>query len=238
MSDPLSRHPLYQQVADALAESIAQGVWKPGASIPNELELARQMGVSAGTMRKALDWLETNRLIVRRQGRGTFVEDHSNATGAHRYDLLRDADGNPLDLGYEVLSHELDAATEAERSKLALTAGDRVLRTRRVRHHRGQPRLYETTILAVKRFPRLNADEAANESIPVLAQKYGVILGQAVEELSLCPAGEEAGAALSLPASQVLVRFDRVVKSLAGAPVEWRVALGSLRNDYYAVLME
>jgi GntR family transcriptional regulator len=67
--------PLYLQLRDALAERIAQGEWRPGSAIPNESDLAREFGVSAGTMRKALDLMEAERLLTRRQGRGTFVND-------------------------------------------------------------------------------------------------------------------------------------------------------------------
>lgn len=50
--------PLYLQVRDFLAERIARGEWKPGAAIPNEGDLAREFGISTGTIRKALDLLE------------------------------------------------------------------------------------------------------------------------------------------------------------------------------------
>ena len=64
-----SNRPLYLQLSDALAERIAKGEWKPHAAIPNEGDLAREFGVSPGTMRKALDLLEGQRLVSRRQGR-------------------------------------------------------------------------------------------------------------------------------------------------------------------------
>ena len=71
----LSTRPIYLQLRDALAERIASGEWKPGSAIPNEGDLAREFGVSAGTMRKALSLLEDEHLITRRQGRGTYVND-------------------------------------------------------------------------------------------------------------------------------------------------------------------
>jgi GntR family transcriptional regulator len=68
--------PLYMQVRDALLERIKDGSWKPGASLPSEIDLYRQLGVSLGTLRKALGVLESEQLIVREPGRGTFVRDH------------------------------------------------------------------------------------------------------------------------------------------------------------------
>ena len=85
--------PLYLQVRDALAARIAMGEWKPNAAIPNEGDLAREFGVSSGTMRKALDLMEGERLLTRRQGRGTFVNDQSSDELSVRYSNIRTADG-------------------------------------------------------------------------------------------------------------------------------------------------
>ena len=92
----LSTKPIYQQLRDLLAERIAKGEWKPGAIIPNEGDLAREFGVSAGTMRKALSLLENEHLITRRQGRGTFVNDPVAEGLADRFCNIRGAEGKPM----------------------------------------------------------------------------------------------------------------------------------------------
>ena len=66
---------VYEQLRDILAARIATGEWKPGTAIPSEADLAREFGVSAGTTRKALKLLEAERLLTRRQGHGTIVND-------------------------------------------------------------------------------------------------------------------------------------------------------------------
>ena len=67
--------PLYVQLREALTRRIATGEWPPGEAIPNEIAIGREFGLSAGTVRKALDWMEQARLVSRQQGRGTFVID-------------------------------------------------------------------------------------------------------------------------------------------------------------------
>jgi len=67
--------PLYMQLRDNLADKISKGEWKPGHQLPNEHDLAVDFGVSSGTMRKALDMLEREGFLVRKQGRGTIVLD-------------------------------------------------------------------------------------------------------------------------------------------------------------------
>jgi GntR family transcriptional regulator len=73
MPERLFTQPLYLQLRDALATRMVRGEWKVGTAIPSEGDLARECGVSKGTMRKALDLLEGEGLLIRRQGRGTFV---------------------------------------------------------------------------------------------------------------------------------------------------------------------
>src|SRR5690606_30748158 len=74
----LAARPLYLQVRDVLVQRIVVGHWKPGAPLPNETHLAQQLGISSGTVRKALDLMEVERIVTRRQGRGTFVNDYAS----------------------------------------------------------------------------------------------------------------------------------------------------------------
>src|SRR5262245_16436533 len=89
MRERLFNQPLYLQLRDALAERIARGEWQPGTAIPNEATLAQEMGVSPGTMRKSLDLLEGERLLIRRQGRGTFVTDPGSQGLTQRFNNFR-----------------------------------------------------------------------------------------------------------------------------------------------------
>jgi DNA-binding GntR family transcriptional regulator len=67
--------PMYLRVRDDLAQRISIGELRIGQQLPNEVTLAREYQVSGGTMRKALDTLESEQLVSRTQGRGTFVLD-------------------------------------------------------------------------------------------------------------------------------------------------------------------
>src|SRR3546814_14076323 len=67
--------PLYQQVKDLLIGRLIGSYWKPGDLLPSEMQLAEELGVSQGTVRKALDEMTADNLLVRRQGRGTYVAE-------------------------------------------------------------------------------------------------------------------------------------------------------------------
>jgi GntR family transcriptional regulator len=80
--------PLYQQIKGLLLQSLQSGEWKSGAAIPSELELAARYRVSQGTVRKAIDELAVENLLVRRQGKGTFVATHAEQHVQYRLSLI------------------------------------------------------------------------------------------------------------------------------------------------------
>jgi GntR family transcriptional regulator len=228
-----STRPLYLQVKDMLVQRIVSGTWKAGAAIPNEIELSRELGISVGTVRKALDEMEGEQLISRRQGRGTFVIDQTSEECAIRFSNLRDPDG--IRIVGEVESCELTpaSANEAEVSHLNLRGNEPVFRMRRVRIHDGQPLMVETSTLPQSRFPGLGRDNEIPPTIVILAHKYGVLLSRAEERVGISLADSETADALHVEENAPLLQLDRVIFAIDGRPVEWRLAACSLRDNYY-----
>src|SRR3974377_488432 len=104
---------LYVQVRDHLAQQISRGVLKPGTPLPSELELADQLGVSLGTLRKGLEALENERLITRRQGSGTYVRDHA-ADMRFTFDNLRTKTGSSIPFTLQFLGASSGPASAEE----------------------------------------------------------------------------------------------------------------------------
>ena len=77
--------PLYRQIKGLILKSLQAGEWKPGESIPSEMDLATRFRVSQGTVRKAIDELAAENLLVRRQGKGTFVATHAEQHVQYRF---------------------------------------------------------------------------------------------------------------------------------------------------------
>src|SRR5688572_12443707 len=151
----LLNRPLYLQVRDALVERIGKGEWKPGAAIPNEVDLAREFGISSGTMRKALDLLEDQRVLTRSQGRGTYVNDHSSAVLVSRFWRISAPDGKPMIGDTKTIEVVEAPANEEERRRLRLGVEDSVYRVRRVRWHDDRPFVVEEASLPTAHFPDL-----------------------------------------------------------------------------------
>ena len=226
-----SVEPLYVQVRNLLAQRIADGVWPPGGMLPNEIELARELGVSSGTVRKALDTLESERLVVRRQGRGTSVVDQASGEVAARFSNIRDRSGARIISEAELIEQTAATANEVERQRLDLKADDPIVRTVRLRRYKGRPFMHEASVLAVGRFREMGEDEPGNYRISALAQRHGIHLGRAVEHVTV--ANPEAGVAklLGVTPSTWLLKLDRIVHTSGDGPVEWRVGLCALDEN-------
>src|ERR1700712_3383023 len=113
---PFQPSHLYVQIRDELAKRIATEVYPAGTSLPNEFLLASQMQVSVGTIRKAIEMLCAERLIVRSQGRGTVIADRQSADFRSKFDRIRNEDGSPVAWVFRPIKDEVRAATDAERA--------------------------------------------------------------------------------------------------------------------------
>lgn len=232
---------MYLQVHELLAQRVADGEWRPGAYLPNEQELARELGVSPGTVRKALDKLEADRIVVRRQGKGTSVVDHTAQGLALRFSNILNANGEKI-IGATkiiVLAQEVGLPTGTERTHLAIEEGEEVLRTRRVHEYRGRRCIYEEACLAVDRLPGLQRDEVAGDYLVApLAQHHGIHLARAVEKIAVAETSSEVATWLAVPPRTMLLKLERRVFSMDDQPVEWQMALCNLQDEVYVVEMK
>jgi GntR family transcriptional regulator len=228
-----STRPLYLQVRDALASRIAGGEWKPNSAIPNEGDLAREFGVSSGTMRKALDLMEGERLLTRRQGRGTFVNDQASDELAIRFSNIRAADGERITGEVKPVGITQGTANPAECGRLHLRPDDKVWRIQQVRLHRGEAFMVEEVVVPVTLFPGLDEQDALPHRIVVLAQQHGILLGKGDERVSIGAASPSVAAALNLKAGAPILVLDRTVHDLDGQAVEWRLGMGHFADKYY-----
>ena len=181
----LVNRPLYLQVRDALIERIGKGDWKPGMAIPNEVDLAREFGISSGTMRKALDLLETERVFSRKQGRGTFVNDHSSTSFASRFWRISASDGTPMTGDTKTIEIVEAPATEEEGRRLRLAHPSNVYRVHRERLQGDRPFMIEEASLPAALFPGLLERTGIEHNVVALAQVYGILLGKAEERISV-----------------------------------------------------
>ena len=222
--------PLHLQVRDVLMERIASGAWRPGAVLPNEGDLARELGVSLGSLRRALDILEGESVLTRKVGYGAFVNEPGAGGIANR--CCNAASGRVnLDPITECPADEL------ERERLGLQAHCTVYRVRRLRYRDGRPFMLEKASLPADLFPNLLERQNAIEQVTLLAQRYGIALGKAEERLSVVKAETGLAETLDVAARSPVVVLDRVIFTLDGRAAEWRVAYCSIASECAAAMM-
>jgi GntR family transcriptional regulator len=127
--------PLYQQIKSLILQSLQAGHWKPGDLIPSEIELAARFRVSQGTVRKAIDELAAEHLLVRRQGRGTFVATHAEQHVQYRFLRLLPDHGDADSEGpaqRSIIDCKRQRAPADVARTLGLRTGDAVLQVRRL----------------------------------------------------------------------------------------------------------
>jgi GntR family transcriptional regulator len=229
---PFLVRPLYMQVRDALLERVKDGRWKPGGSIPSEIDLYQELGVSLGTLRKALSVLEAERLIVRQPGRGTFIRDYQRSSALSRFSPMRGADGVPVRGVIKKRKAKLDSPSASEQAALRLKPGDQIVRIQQVRFHEQRPFAYELRCLPDRRFPGyVGRSEAPNE-IEEIAQAWGVVLARAEAKVRVTAASAAATSALSLAERAQVLVMERLVYDTDDEPVEAMTASFDLQDEY------
>ena len=234
LTDNDDGRPLYAQVRERLVERIRSGQWKPGQLIPNEFEIAAEFGVSQGTARKAISELAAEGLVLRRQGRGTFVVEHTPAHVLFRFFNIFDDAGTAVIPDSREANASLAEADAEERRVLGLGPSARVIRITRTRTRDGAPFIVETIALPEALFPGLvDRPEVANTLYDLFQKEYGVLVMRTDDRLSAVAADADAAAQLGIAPGTPLLRIDRIAFGLDDVAVEWRVSLCHLDGAHY-----
>lgn len=238
MTDTPGYRPLYRQVYDIMVRKVAQGVWRPGSSLPSEQNLAREMGVSQGTMRKVLDALTAENLLERRQGKGTFVAENSEERTLFRFFRISRPGGKRMTPERVDETVKVRASRAPERTKLGLDRTERVVEILRTRHIEKVPSIRESIILPASLFPGIEKRSGLPNSLYSLYQSdYGINIVAAHEELSAQLATEEDQEQLDIPKGGPILVIERLAVSLQEQKVEWRISRVRSGDLVYAVTL-
>ncbi len=229
--------PLYQQIKSLLVRSLQAGEWRPGEAIPSEIELATRFRVSQGTVRKAIDELASENLLVRRQGKGTFVATHAEERVQYRFLRLTPDDPNAVgDVKRELLDcRRLRAPADIARA-LNLKPGDTVVEVRRVLHFAGRPVVLDDIWLPGHLFKGLTAERLSEYKGPMYGlfeTEFGVRMIRAEEKLRAVLANQAEAALLSVEVGAPLLSVERLSRTYDDQPVELRRGLYRTEAHHY-----
>ena len=231
--------PLYQQIKGLILQSLQQGEWKPGEVIPSEFDLAARYKVSQGTVRKAIDELASEHLLVRRQGRGTFVATHTEQHVQYRFLRLHpdtggvDAEG-PAQRDF-VDCRRQRASAEVARL-LGLRAGDPVLQARRLLRFGGVPTILEDLWLPGGPFKGLTAERLSQYHGPMYAlfeSEFGVRMVRADEKIRAVLPDQAQAELLAVTPLTPLLSVERIAYTYNDTPMELRRGLYRTDTHHY-----
>ena len=228
--------PLYRQIQRLITQGLERGEWLPGAALPSETDLSVRFKVSQGTVRKALDALAADGLLLRRQGRGTFVATHAEAQVQYRFLRLMPDEGPRQAMQRRFLEfRQLRAAADIARL-LAMKTGDGVLQLRRLLLADDRPVVLDDIWLPARLFKGLTAQRMSGYRGPMYGlfeAEFGVRMIRAEEKIRAVAAREGEAMLLDVAPGTPLLQVERLSSTYGEQPVELRRGLYHTLAHHY-----
>lgn len=223
-----SFRPLYDQIKILLTQSLIAGEWKPGEAIPSEMELAARYQVSQGTVRKAIDLLAAENILVRRQGKGTYVSTHTEPKTQYRFlRIIPDGGEKVAPVTDFIDVKKIRAPAEVVRA-LDLKPNAPVMSVRRALVFAGKPIILDEVVISAALVPGLTMEkiqESKGSIYSFFETSYGMRMIRAEERLRAVPADDFAATQLKVKKNTPLLCVDRIAFTYGDKPVEWRRGL-------------
>lgn len=228
--------PLYRQIKALILHSLQVAEWRAGEVLPSELELAARFKVSQGTVRKAIDELSAEHLLVRRQGKGTFVATYSEARAQFRFLRLLPLEGEQEYPPSTLLECRRARAGVDVARQLAIKPGDGLVFLRRVLFFKGEPTVIDEISLPASIFKGLSAakfNQYKGSMYNLFEAEFGTRMLRAEERISALAAVADTAKLLEVAAGTPLLCVDRVSYTYGDKPVEVRCGLYRTDRHYY-----
>jgi GntR family transcriptional regulator len=231
--------PLYLQIKALILKSLQAGDWKPGEAIPSEVELAVRYRVSQGTVRKAIDELASENLVIRKQGKGTFVATHAERQVQYRFLKLfpdQAAAIKEAPAQRKIIDCKRQRASAEVARAIGIRTGDPVLMVRRVLSFSGRPTILEELWLPGGPFKGLTAERLADDRGPMYAMfetEFGVRMVRAEEKIRAVLPDPTQCDLLQIPPGTPLLSVERVAFTYNDTPMELRRGLYLTDQHHY-----
>lgn len=214
--------PLYGQVREILLERISRGDWAPGDTLPNEFLLATEFGVSIGTLRRAIEGLEDAGLLIRRQGRGTYVAGSHGRKANAKFVALREPSGEIPSMTFQVVQFTQREMTPIEAKRLQLSlprTADLVEQTIRI----GSRTIgFERVLLQRDRIPGIEEQLSKGHDLQSIYANQGLTIIRALDHVDVEVADDGVAALLKIAFGTPLLRIDRIAFGIDQRPIESR----------------
>ncbi len=234
--DHKSLVPLHAQVEKLLREMIESPQYQNNVLLPNEIDLAKQLGISRNTVRQALNKLVYEGLLVRKKGVGTRVAERSVNTRAQNWlSFSQEMKASGVEIKNFDLQVSWVAAEESIAAFFNIPVGKEIVKLERLRGRPEYPFVYFVSYF----HPRIGLTGNEDFTKPlyeILEKEHSVIVKLSQEEISAGLAGEKIGKLLGISASSPILKRKRFVYDPGGRPVEYN--LGYYRSDSFSYTIE
>ena len=212
--------PLYVQLMEELETSIRNGVYKPGDKIMTEAEMAREYGVSLITVRKAVGSLMEKGLVVRKQGKGTFVTKPKFSRNMRKLQSFTEmCEQMGVKPGARVLENRLTAADKKVSDRLGIEPGSNVVYISRLRLADGEPVQVEKSYFPLKYAFLLDEDLNNGSMFECLKEKAGAKVASSEKMIELCRATAEEAALMDVKKGDYLLFVKSTAYDENGEPM-------------------
>lgn len=228
--------PLYQQIKLLITRSLEEGEWKPGEMIPAETDLAQRYRVSQGTVRKAIDELSAENLVVRRQGKGTFVATHAEEKIQYRFLRLAPDDGKPRGMERHFLDCRRMRPPAPIARALELKGAEGAILVRRTLAQDDRPVVLDEIWLPAGLFKGLTTERLADYVGPMyrlFETEFDVRMIRAEEKIRAVAADAATAPLLAVEAGAPLLSVERLSYTYGDRPVELRRGLYRTDAHFY-----
>lgn len=233
--------PLYRAVKRALMQAIEDGRLAPGAALPNESILAGSFGVSIGTLRQAVGELAAEHIVVRRQGRGTFVARHSAERFLFQFFHVERVDGRREAPAVELLGFERGRLDDEAAEALGRRPGDAAWLFENRLLLQGRAVVHDRIVLPVALFRGLSEKrmrERPGTLYRLYQDDFAITVVRALERARAVAADRATARVLGVPSGAPVLQLRRTALSFGDRPVEYRVStVHTAVHDYVQTLL-
>ncbi len=232
--------PAYQVIKRRIIQALSEGIYPAGSVLPAEKTLASQYGVSIGTLRKAVDELVSDGILIRQQGRGTFVAQHDNDRLLYYFFHIVRHDGRKVTPKVQLISFKSERASRDQAGKLRLVVGDKIIQITNLLSLDGEPILVDVISIEAARFKGLTQQKFVGRpsSIYNLYQTgFDQTVVKASERLRATAATALQSELLRVPLGHPLLWIRRIALGFHDDPIEWRESfICTDRYEYFSEL--
>lgn len=228
--------PLYVEVKKKITQSLIQGEWGPGEAIPSEIELANIYDVSQGTVRKAIDDLSAESILVRRQGKGTYVATHNEENIQLRFLRLTSQFGLNEKLDNQLISFSKEKATNKLAKILNINPSSTIISVTRILTFNENPLILDVIKIPAQSFRGLTPEmivENNGSMYRMYETVFGVRMLRADEKILAITANSETASHLKVQENHPLLSVERISYTYKNKPLEWRLGLYVTDNHFY-----